>query len=102
MEITWSVAQLDRNTSDGFVNTVHWRVNAKDGDLNASSYGTVGYTQEEGKTLVPYSNLTETAVIAWVQESLNKATVEASLAKQIELLKNPVTASGTPWQTLGS
>ena len=97
MEITWSVAQLDRNTSDGFVNTVHWRVNAIDGDLNASSYGTVGYTQEEGKTLVPYSNLTETAVIAWVQESLDKATVEASLAQQIELLKNPVIATGIPW-----
>jgi hypothetical protein len=32
-----------------------------------------------------------------VQESLNKKTVEASLAQQIELLKNPVTASGTPW-----
>jgi hypothetical protein len=99
MEYTWSVAQLDRNTSDGFVNTVHWRVNAIDGDLNASSYGTVGYTQEEGKTLVPYSNLTETAVIAWVQESLDKDTVEATLAQQIELLKNPVSATGTPWST---
>ena len=97
MEITWSVSQLDRNTSDGFVNTVHWRVNAIDGDLNASSYGSVGYAQEEGKTLVPYSNLTETAVIAWVQESLNKDTVEASLAQQIEALKNPVSASGVPW-----
>ena len=97
MEITWSVANLDRNTSDGFVNTVHWRVNAIDGDKSASSYGTVGYIQEEGKTLVPYSNLTETAVIAWVQESLNKTTVEASLAQQIESLKNPVTASGLPW-----
>jgi hypothetical protein len=97
MVITWSVAQLDRNTADGFVNTVHWRVNAVDGDKSASSYGTVGYTQKEGKTLVPYSNLTETAVLAWVQESLNKATVEASLAQQIELLKNPVTASGVPW-----
>ena len=97
MEYTWSVANLDRNTSDGFVNTVHWRVNAKDGDLNASSYGTVGYTQEEGKTLVPYDTLTETAVIAWVKESLDKDTVEASLAQQIEALKNPVVSSGVPW-----
>jgi len=97
MEYTWSVANLDRNTSDGFVNTVHWRVNAVDGDLNTSSYGTVGYAQEEGKTLVPYSNLTETAVIAWVKESLDKDTVEASLAQQIKLLKNPVSATGVPW-----
>ena len=98
MVITWSVSNLDRNTSDGFVNTVHWRVNAVDGDKSASSYGTVGYTQEEGKTLVPYSNLTETAVLAWVQETLNKATVEASLAQQIESLKNPVVLSGIPWE----
>ena len=97
MEITWSVSNLERNTSDGFVNTVHWRVNATDGDKIASSYGAVGYTQEDGKTLVPYSNLTETAVLEWVQESLNKEIVEASLAKQIEALKNPVTASGVPW-----
>jgi hypothetical protein len=97
MVITWSVANLDRNTSDGFVNTVHWRVNAIDGDKSAYSYGTVGYTQEEGKTLVPYDTLTETAVIAWVQESLDKDTVESSLAQQIELLKNPVSATGVPW-----
>jgi hypothetical protein len=32
-----------------------------------------------------------------VQESLGKETVEASLLGQIELLKNPVTASGKPW-----
>jgi hypothetical protein len=32
-----------------------------------------------------------------VQETLNKSTVEASLAQQIELLKNPVSATGTPW-----
>jgi hypothetical protein len=94
---TWSVAQLDRNTSDGFVNTVHWRVNATEGDLNASSYGTVGYAKEEGKTLIPYASLTETAVIAWVQESLDKDATEASLAQQIEALKNPVTATGLPW-----
>jgi len=94
---TWNVSQLDRNTSDGFVNTVHWRVNAKDGDHNVSSYGTVGFTQEENATFVPYEDLTEAIVIAWVQESLDKETVETSLQTQIEAMKNPVTASGTPW-----
>jgi len=98
MEYTWSIANLDRNTSDGFVNTVHWRVNAKDGDLNTSSYGTVGYTQEEGKTLVPYDTLTETAVIAWVQESLGKEEIETNLQTQLEALKNPITVSGIPWK----
>jgi hypothetical protein len=97
MEYTWSIAQLDRNTSDGFVNTVHWRVNVVDGEHNASSYGTVGYTKEENATLVPYKDLTEEIVLTWVQESLGKETVETSLLGQIEELKNPVTASGKPW-----
>jgi hypothetical protein len=97
MEYTWSVANLDRNTSDGFVNTVHWRVNAVDSEHNVSSYGTVGYTKEENATVVPYADLTEEIVLAWVQESLGKETVEASLLTQLEAMKNPVTASGKPW-----
>ena len=46
MNFTWSVVQMDRLTSDGFVVTVHYTVNAVDGNFTASTYGTVGYTQE--------------------------------------------------------
>jgi hypothetical protein len=38
---TWTIAQLERNTSDGGVTVAHWRVSAVDGDYTASSYGTV-------------------------------------------------------------
>lgn len=93
---TWSVVQMDRLTSDGFVVTVHYTVSAVDGDFTASTYGTVGYTQEEG-SFTPYEQLTQAQVVGWVQESLGKGTVEASLATQIEALKNPATLSGTPW-----
>jgi hypothetical protein len=40
IEYTWTIAQLERNTSDGGVTVVHWRVSAVDGDYTASSYGT--------------------------------------------------------------
>jgi hypothetical protein len=93
----WSVVNLDRKTSDGFVVTVHFNVSAVDGDYTASTYGTVGYTQEEGESYVPYANLTPEIVTGWVQESLGKDTVEASLASQIEALKNPTQESGLPW-----
>jgi hypothetical protein len=37
----WTIAQLERNTSDGGVVVAHWRATATDGDYSASSYGTV-------------------------------------------------------------
>ena len=98
MEFTWNVVQMDRLTSDGFVVTVHYTVNAVDGDYTASTYGTVGYTQGEG-SYVPYADLTKEEVIGWVQDSLGKDTVEESLTAQIEAQKNPVQETGLPWVT---
>jgi myo-inositol-hexaphosphate 3-phosphohydrolase len=96
MNYQWNVVQMDRLTSDGFVVTVHYTVNAVDGDYTASTYGTVGYTQGEG-SYVPYADLTEAEVVGWVQESLGKDTVEEGLAAQIEAQKNPVQEAGVPW-----
>jgi myo-inositol-hexaphosphate 3-phosphohydrolase len=95
----WNVVQMDRLTSDGFVVTVHYNVSATDGDCTASTYGTVGYTEQPDEQYIPYAELTEAEVVGWVQESLGKDTVEASLAAQIEAQKNPVQESGVPWAT---
>jgi hypothetical protein len=92
---TWAVVQMERKASDGFVTTVHYNVSAVDGEFTASTYGTVGYTEEGAFT--PYSQLTEALVIGWVQTSLGKDTVEQSLATQIDAQKNPVSESGLPW-----
>jgi hypothetical protein len=97
MEFNWNVVQMDRLTSDGFVVTVHYTVNAVDGDYTASTYGTVGYTEQQGEQYTPYEELTEAEVIGWVKDSLGKDTVEEALAAQIEALKNPVQLSGLPW-----
>ena len=98
MNFTWNVVQMDRLTSDGFVVTVHYTVNAVDGDYSASTYGTVGYTQGKG-SYVPNADLNEAEVVGWVQESLGKDTVETGLAAQIEAQKNPVQETGLPWVT---
>jgi hypothetical protein len=95
MNFNWQVVQMDRLTSDGFVVTVHYTVNAVDGEFTASTYGTVGYTEEGAFT--PYSQLTEAVVVGWVQDSLGQETVEEALAAQIEAQKNPVSESGLPW-----
>jgi hypothetical protein len=95
MTITWTIAQLDRQTSDGLVTTAHWRVDAVDGDYSAGSYGTVGF--ERGDTFTAYDSLTEAQVIAWVKDKLDVEAIEASLAAQIEAKKAPTTAVGVPW-----
>ena len=95
MTTTWTIAQLDRQTSDGLVTTAHWRVNAVDGEYSAGSYGTVGF--ERGDTFTAYDSLTEAQVIAWVKDKLDVEAIEASLAAQIALQKAPVTATGVPW-----
>ena len=92
---TYSIVQLDRNTSDGFVTTVHYNVSKVDGDFSASTYGTIGF---QGDTpAIPFEFLTEAQVVAWVKDKLGEATVEAALAAQIEAQRNPVKASGLPW-----
>jgi hypothetical protein len=95
MNYTWNVVQMDRKSADGFVTTVHYNVSAVDGEFTASTYGTVGYTEEGAFT--PYSQLTEAVVIGWVKDSLGQDTVEEALAAQIEAQQNPVSESGLPW-----
>ena len=95
MNITYTIAQLDRQTSDGLVTTAHYTVNAVDGAHTAGCYGAVGF--ERGDTFIAYESLTEAQVIAWVKEKLDVEAIEANLAAQIALQKTPVTATGVPW-----
>lgn len=95
MSATWKISQLDRRTSDGFVTTAHWTCSDVDGEFYGSVYSTCSWS--EGQLSVAYESLTETAVLAWVWESVDKSATEAAVAAQIEAQKNPVQASGLPW-----
>jgi ribosomal protein S11 len=95
MTTTYTINQLDRNTSNDFVTTVHYNVTKVDGEFSASTYGTIGF--EAGTPTTPYASLTKAQVIEWVKDKLGEKTVEDSLAAQIALQKAPVTATGVPW-----
>jgi hypothetical protein len=95
---TWTIANLERNVADGGVTVAHWRVTEVDGDYTASSYGTVGFTPDaDADGFVAYDDLTESAVLAWVHESVDQDATEAALTANIEAQKNPVSADGMPW-----
>ena len=95
MTTTYTINQLDRNTSDGFVTTVHYNVTKVDGEFSASTYGTVSF--EAGIPAIPYASLTKAQVIEWVKDKLGEEVIEASLSAQIAAQKNPTTATGVPW-----
>ena len=96
MATTWTIETLDRKTADGFVTTAHWRATAVDGEHSATVYSTCSWSDD--KVVIPYDQLTQDTVLGWVWESVDKEATEASLAAQIEALKNPTTAKGVPWK----
>ena len=96
---TWKIAQLERETADGYVYTAHYTVTAEDGTYSAGAYGSIGLERPE--TLVPFADLTEEVVIGWVKEKLGGdekvAEIEAALQAQLDEQAAPTKASGTPW-----
>jgi len=96
--ITWTIAQLDRETSDGFVFTAHYRINADNGTYTSGAYGSLGF--ERPDTLIPFSELTQEEVIGWVKEALTEEKVdeiESALSTNIAEQVSPTKASGVPW-----
>ena len=95
---TWKIAQLERETADGFVFLSHYTVDAKDDAYSAGAYGSIGFERPEN--LIPFADLTEDEVIGWVKEALGTDKVdevEAALQNQIDQQRNPTKAAGVPW-----
>ena len=95
MNITWTLNNLERQTSDGLVTVVHWGASAVDGDYSASIVNT--QTLERGDSFVNYNTLTQETVLGWLWEKVDKEDVEAALTAQINAQKAPVKANGLPW-----
>jgi hypothetical protein len=96
--VTWKIANLERETEDGFVFTAHYTVNADDGTYTSGAYGSIGF--ERPDNLVPFSQLTEETVVGWVKEKFGEekvAEIEAALQSQIDEQKHPSKAAGVPW-----
>jgi hypothetical protein len=96
---TWHIANLERETADGFVMTAHYTVTAEDGTYSSGAYGSLGF--ERPDKLIPYADLTEQMVIGWVQNAFGAEKVTeimAALQAQLDEQHHPTKASGMPWQ----
>ena len=95
----WGINTLERETDDGFVFTAHYTVNASDEAYSSGAYGSIGFQRPDN--LIPYADLTQDLVIAWVQEALGGEEkvneIEAALQAQIDEQRHPSKAAGVPW-----
>ena len=96
---TWAIANLERETQDGYVFTAHYTISANDGTYSAGAYGSVGFERPE--SLIPFDDLTKEVVIDWVKEAIGgeeKVTeIEAALQAQLDEKHAPTKAAGVPW-----
>lgn len=94
--ITWSVTNLDRKTSDGYIQVCHWTCSGVDGEFSGSVYSTCSFG--DGSPTIPYDQVTQTEVLNWCwSNGVDKDVTEAAVLAQIEAQKNPVSAQGVPW-----
>lgn len=98
----WKIEQMIVNPQTDLhtdvVVTAAWRCTATSGDYSASNYGSMGFASP-GDDFVAYPDLTEADVLGWVwANGVDKAEVEANVARELEALVNPPTvAKPLPW-----
>ena len=100
----WNIANLERHLVDGAVYTAHWTINAErivgQETYNTGAYGSIGFSDPDPKSFIPYTDLTKDTVVGWVKNALGKDKVtemEAALTSQLDSQEHPKNASGIPW-----
>lgn len=95
MNIEWTITELNRRTSDGFVYYGKWKVTASDGNFSAVSNGSCEFF---GDVETPYENLTEERVLGWVWGKIDKRKIEKSIVAELNESKKVAIATGLPWK----
>jgi hypothetical protein len=91
---TWSIPAngvLTQNI-DNHENTVvlvRYLVTATDGVNTVEKLGVARLTFDPTQPFIPFADLTEAQVLAWVKTEQTVATVQGELTKQLERLANP-------------
>ena len=108
---TWSVLDLTREISDGYVCWVKWKLTGTEGDKTVESIGKTKL-ERPSSALEAYDSLTEEKVIGWVKAKINAESpafmdtdtgktaverMEAIMDKKMGWLNAPATADGKPF-----
>ena len=96
----WSIINMERRTSDAIVEKVHWKLDSSDGDNTVTAHGTTNHTiSTDDPDYIPYDQLTEVDVLAWVYAEVSQTDVEADNDTHLLELSNPTASHGLPWES---
>ena len=99
----WTVTAMDSyptyESQTDCVMTAHWTCSGTDGTYNASVYTTTAIPYNSEEPYIPYAQLTQEEVLAWIYENgVDKVTVEEAVGQQLANLANPpVVTLPLPW-----
>ena len=101
-QFAWVINQMDTKPQEGnlldVVVVVHWTRTAQDGDINVSSYGTMGCETPSETDFTAYPDLTQAQVESWLDAGLQVETIDLGLQNQIDNIINPpVVVLPLPW-----
>jgi len=94
---TWSVpadgmSTVTRAGQDDTVVQVRYALTATDGTHTAEIQGVVQLTPTDGGTFIPFENLTQEQVVAWVEAAVrpeDKNHFKMGLTRRLEHMANP-------------
>jgi hypothetical protein len=95
----WTISAVERAISlDGLENvikTVHWRYRGTDENgVTAETYGATAVGNPNPESFTPWEEVSDVAVIGWLENILDVPSMQAHLEAQITLIINPVTITG--------
>lgn len=91
-----NIVNLER-TQDGGVVICHWTASKVDGEFEAKTYGTKGFTPNpESDGFTAFEDLTEELIVGWFSDE-EVAQIEQILDADLAAQKAPQVIAGLPW-----
>ena len=103
---TWAIGPFDcilnEDNMQKVVTTIHWRYKGSTLDgTSAEIYGAQSVGAPDPENFTPFLELSPEQVEQWLEDAMDMDAMKASIDSQINLIKNPVTATlPAPWNTL--
>ena len=100
---TWAIGPFDcilnEDNMQKVVTTIHWRYRGVDEDeIGAETYGAQAVGAPDPENFTPFLEISQEQAEEWLEAAMDMDALKANIDSQINLIKNPVTATlAAPW-----
>jgi len=98
MTHTYSIRDLERETSTGLVTKVYWTLTTTDGEKKQKyndEFPLSGSPSDEG--FINWDSLTEENVIVWINQNVDTSVIESAMEDAVNNLPIPEISRGLAW-----